>query len=166
MADIDRNTRRGKHPKPLIDRFMASVAPVTESGCWIWTGAVCRGGYGKMGAGMRTGKTVKTHRVAWELFRGPIPDGDNVLHRCDVPSCVNPNHLWIGSHADNVADKILKGRSRNGVLRGEMNPQSKLTHEQANAIRADTRNQDQIAADYGISRSNVSSIKRGITWNW
>lgn len=150
--------------RPLIDRFMDRVEPVTESGCWLWRGPVCRAGYGKIGRGRRGTGTIKTHRLSWELFVGEIPIGLNVLHKCDVPCCVNPRHLWIGSHRENVTDKIRKGRARSGVTRGTDNKNAKIGPAEARAIAADDRFQRVIAAQYGISRSNVSSIKRRLTW--
>lgn len=80
-------------------------------GCWLWTGATARG-YGTFGSGGQFGRNVLAHRFAWQRKNGPIPAGMVICHSCDNPPCVNPAHLWIGTHADNVADKIAKGRSR------------------------------------------------------
>jgi hypothetical protein len=76
-------------------------------GCWVWSGATNRKGYGVY---IFRGKYVGAHRVAWTLFRGPIPDGLFVLHRCDNPPCLNPDHLFLGTHNDNMIDMVLKGR--------------------------------------------------------
>ena len=75
--------------------------------CWEWTDGCDGDGYGVVGAG---GKTVRAHRVAWEVAHGPIPDGVHVLHQCDNPPCINPAHLFLGTQADNMADKVAKGR--------------------------------------------------------
>lgn len=87
----------------LAARFEAKCVPVTESGCWLWMGVIHASGYGHY-----NGK--KAHRLSWELHNGSIPDGMCICHKCDVPSCVNPNHLFLGTQGDNVRDAWTKGR--------------------------------------------------------
>lgn len=99
----------------LLARFEAKISPEPTSGCWLWTGSVAGFGYGRIQRGPRGGGVVLAHRVSWELYRGPIPVGLCALHRCDQPACVNPDHLFLGTHADNTADKIAKGRLRYGA---------------------------------------------------
>lgn len=91
----------------LLARFEKKYEPVTESGCWIWTGSLNEHGYG--GFHLR-GKTTKAHRVAWLLYRGEFPKLP-LLHKCDVPCCVNPAHLFFGTQKDNAQDAIAKGRA-------------------------------------------------------
>lgn len=91
----------------VIDKFNSAIMPVTECGCWIWMGACSGRGYGSIRIGQ---KTERAHRLAWELFKGPIEDGLHVLHRCDITYCVNPDHLFLGSHQDNMIDKEKKDR--------------------------------------------------------
>jgi len=83
---------------------------VDKSGaCWLWTGPLFRSGYGRASCGI---KKRRAHRVAFETYIGPIPDGLQVLHRCDVPRCVNPAHLFLGTPADNARDMDAKGRAK------------------------------------------------------
>lgn len=90
-------------------RFDAKYVPIPEVGCWIWTGAVnCERGYGYF---LFDGKPRLAHRASWAMHKGQIPDGMNVLHRCDIPSCVNPNHLFLGTLSDNMQDCAAKGRA-------------------------------------------------------
>lgn len=92
-----------------IDRVMARVEQDVDTGCWLFTGSLNAGGYGRI----RDGEEMTVaHRVTYRAFRGPIPDGLWVLHSCDRPNCVNPAHLWLGTAADNIADREAKGRGR------------------------------------------------------
>ena len=92
---------------PLYIRFWSKVR--TGTGCWEWTGARARFGHGLVHVGPG-GKLAQTHRVAWELMVGPVPEGMGVLHRCDNPPCVRPDHLFLGTQQDNVRDMWAKGR--------------------------------------------------------
>ncbi|MGD9885811.1 MAG: HNH endonuclease signature motif containing protein [Reyranella sp.] len=104
---------------------MLHVLPVTESGCWIWTGKGQRYGHVSVGT-IKDGdrRTALAHRVSWELYRGPIPDGILVCHRCDVTFCVRPDHLFLGDAKANNADALSKGRRRS--WRGANNPHSRV----------------------------------------
>jgi hypothetical protein len=96
----------------LQERFEQYVFPEPNSGCFLWVGAWGTKGYGQFHIGGRSGAAHKAHRVAWELANGPIPVGLQVLHKCDTPCCVNPDHLFLGSNLDNHRDKARKGRGR------------------------------------------------------
>lgn len=109
VMTTESNRRRAR---PLAVRLAEKLVQ-TESGCIVWTGTVTRdGGYGKISVGGRHGRILVTHRVAWELENGPIPEGLWVLHRCDNPPCCNVQHLFLGDSATNVADMVAKGRHR------------------------------------------------------
>jgi hypothetical protein len=141
-------------PKDLV-RFESKFTRVPESGCWLWEAGVKRG-YGVFTMGSRR---WLAHRISYRAYIGEIPDAICVLHRCDVTSCVNPAHLFIGTRSDNQADMTAKGRGVVIGRPGSSHPMAKLTESQVLAIRADTRLHREIAAEYGIARSHISTIK-------
>jgi hypothetical protein len=141
----------------VAERFEEFYIPEPNSGCWLWTGWADKNGYGRLEF---EGKRQRAHRIAWEIFKGPVPEGLYVLHRCDVPACVNPEHLFLGTNDDNTADMVEKERQ----ARGERHYKAKLTADQVLAIRGDSRSQTSIAADYDISQAQVSAIQLRKTW--
>lgn len=146
---------------PLWDRLWDKTMRDGNTTCIWWTGSVNRDGYGTI----RSGKSVfKAHRAAYEIAVGPVPNGMCVLHRCDNPGCVNPEHLFLGTQAENMADAVYKGRHKTPKVRGEAHANSKLTEEQVIAIRASQCSQKSIAKQFGITQSNVSQIKNGKRW--
>lgn len=160
----------------LQQRFDNKYMPEPNSGCWIWLGAVwkCRGG--ARGNIIVNGRPRFAYRVSYELHIGPVPDGLLVCHSCDTPICVNPDYLFVGTHADNMLDMVRKGRWRAGHCksgprkaaspyhRGETNPHAKLTAEQVRAIRASTSASTALASMYGVTRSTITHIRDGSTW--
>lgn len=166
---------RPKKDTTLHDRFQANVKADLVTGCLLWTGAVDGNGYGQIKSG-RVG--LRAHRVAWEFFRGPIPEGMFICHRCDVPRCCNPEHLFVGTARDNVIDKIKKGRGR-PVLRpkrvpkdsdfnaGEKNGNSKLTRRRVDLIRrlaASGMTYRAISARLKVPHTTVGAVVRRETW--
>lgn len=139
--------------------------PIPHCGCHIWTGGTTKTGYGVCSTGGQGSDMA--HRVAWTVTNGPIPAGLHVLHRCDVPSCVNPDHLFVGTNRDNVDDKVRKGRARLGSKvdrRGSRNSAAKLSSRDVAEIRASVDGCSVLARRYAISKSTASRIKRGISW--
>lgn len=103
--------------KPIIDRLLSKAIRTSEEGCWLWVGVKNKDGYGYIRGSHRLPITL-AHRASYQVFKGEIPDGYCVCHTCDNPSCINPNHLWIGTKAENNKDKVNKGRAhwqRNGI---------------------------------------------------
>ena len=151
----------GRSVALVTDRFWAKVEK-TES-CWLWRGALGRFGYG---AFHQTRGERKAHRVAWQLTNGAIPQGMCVLHRCDVPACVNPDHLFLGTYADNNADMKSKGRDRKRGIRGPRNNSARLTESDVLSIYESREPSRAVGKKYGVSKTTVLHIRSGRTWGY
>lgn len=126
-------------------------------------GTLAHNGYGRLTVSENgKAKIVGAHRFAFEAFTGPIPAGLYVCHRCDMKPCVNPDHLFLGTAADNNADMVIKGRRR--VAFGESNGAARIDEGTVLAIRHDNRRLQEIADGYGLSFQHVSDIKHGRKW--
>ncbi len=155
--------------KPVIERILEKASRVPFSGCWIFTGAVNHFGYGIVGTGGRGMPTDRAHRITYRHFCGEIPSGMFVCHTCDVPSCCNPDHLFLGTNQDNVNDMVKKKRNskppRNLHVIGSKHPLSKLTEEQVKVIRDTYKKlgctQDELAKCYGVARQTISKVVNG-----
>jgi hypothetical protein len=150
--------------KDLNRRFWSKVNKVTSTFynvtcCHEWTASVDTAGYGQI----RNGKLALAHRLVWEMLVGPIPDGEQVLHRCDNRRCVNQDHLFLGTNDDNIADKVAKGRASR--LKGATNGNSKLTDTQVLEIRTAIGSQRAIARQYGVNQRLVWAIKHKVMWS-
>ena len=156
----------GRHqPRPSVEESFWNKVQKSEEGCWLWTGATVEMGYGlinRMKDGKR--KAYLAHRVSYEIHYGPIPDGQMVCHNCDknyppgdmsYRRCVRPDHLFLGTHADNMQDMAQKGRNQHLAHR-------KLTPEKATEIRQKYANkeasQKKLAAEYGVSLTTIRLV--------
>lgn len=137
--------------KPALERFEAKLR--ITPGCWLWTGSLATGGYG---AFFFNGRLQRAHRVSYQLYVGPIPDGLYILHSCDVPACVNPDHLRPGTAFDNAKD--VDARGRKGASRGPDNKNAKFTADQIRAIRADHLDYKTLAKVYGVHAGTIKAI--------
>ena len=153
--------QRGPARTSLPERFARYVGQPTASGCVEWTGWRLKNGYGHIRRGGKNDGKVLAHRAAWELARGPIPNGLMVCHKCDNRACVNVEHLFLGTQLDNVRDAVEK--QRHAWVRTAP-PWTRLTDDDLSDIlvlRAFGLTQRAIAADYGVSPSLVSILISG-----
>lgn len=150
--------------KSLEERFWAKVRK--GPGCWLWTAATNNRGYGKLSRGGRNAGLVYAHRLSYEMHHGPVPADADVMHSCDTPACVRPDHLSTGTRLDNMRDAKAKGR----IAHGFRKPHTILSQEQKavirKAYRADPRragagNAQHLAVLYGVSSSHIYNIASG-----
>lgn len=150
----------------LESRFWAKVDKRGPDDCWLWIARCNAQGYGKFSLPVQ--RKTGAHRFSWELAHGrPVPAGLFVCHSCDNPPCVNPAHLWIGTHTDNMRDMVEKGRLHGGRgVRGNRNPRARLTSGDVEIIREmkGALSPHDIAARFGVGRSHVLKIQNGSRW--
>ncbi len=146
------------------ERVAMGTSYPPDTRCQVFTGRTDTHGYGQI---KDKGRPVLVHRWVWEQNFGAIPEGLHVLHRCDNPACLNPEHLFLGTHGDNMKDKAKKKRGNVPSGAAHKRPMAKITAEQAGQIkellRRGYRGCD-IARDFNVTRNLVSEIKLGKTW--
>lgn len=155
--------QKDRYADQRLKRFWARVNKDAPAGCWEWTGARVPNGYGNISI---NGRVVLVHRYSYEIAYNNVllPPYLLVCHTCDNRKCVNPAHLFLGTHKDNSEDMVKKGR----VSKGEALPQSKLTQKQVDDIRVDRafgrHSQSELARTYGVSQQTISDVLTGKIW--
>lgn len=154
--------------QPVAARFWQRVDKRGTDDCWNWTAGTGSHGYGQLSI---DAIPKLTHRIAWELANGPIPDNLHVLHKCDNRLCCNVNHLFLGTNLENIQDMVKKDRQAKGKdkpdQKGEANVTSVLTAQEVIEIRercAKGENQHELANIYGVSQGHISNLYRRVTW--
>ena len=142
-----------------LNRFWSKANKISPNDCWEWIGSRTIKGYGLF---CIEGKNMRAHRLSWQVANGEIPEGLCVCHHCDNPSCVNPNHLFLGTNQDNTKDRVRKGRSAFGVKHGR----SMLNETKVRVIRAyyPSISAVQLAKIFGMARSSIGKVVRRETW--
>lgn len=155
MGEVTAYSTTAQRAKTVEERFWEKVEVGAEDECWPWRSTAESGTYGNFQ--VVRGQCTTSSRVAWSLTSGPIPEGMFVCHQCDYPPCCNPAHLFLGTAADNMADKHRKGRQR--YLRGSDLPQTKLSDQDKAVVRARTdgtwRSHQELAAEFGVSPTTI-----------
>lgn len=145
--------------KTMKEKFDHWWMPLTEVSCWLWIGPNFVSGYGQI-CDPETKKNRKSNRVSFELYNGPIPEGQCVCHRCDNKWCVNPDHLFLGTSKENTDDKVRKGRQNRGLTHGMV----KLSEESVRAIRASSESLTFLGHKHNVTAQNIFRIKHRKTW--
>jgi hypothetical protein len=138
--------------------FEDKTTPEPNTGCWLWLQAYASDGYGMAFYGPHRRRGIRAHRAAWEIFNGPIPEGQVVCHRCDTPACCNPAHLFLGTPSENMLDMVKKGRAPGG-----RDTRKKLTIEDAREVRrlaARGVSKVTLSKQFGVSRTSILMIVR------
>jgi hypothetical protein len=159
MGSCNSNEAEREHAK-LRAYLEEWSMPVPPASCRLWLKPISESGHG---FAKNNGAHIYAHRLSWEVSVGPIPSGMSVLHKCDVACCINPDHLFLGTQRENIADMVAKGRQSRGSRRWC----SKLTEADVLAIRrrlASGHRQAAIAADYGVKQPVISDISTGKIW--
>jgi len=150
------------HLPEAIEKYFWAKVEKTDS-CWLWKGCLLNHSYGSI---WMDGKHYQTHRFSWLLHKGVIPQGQCVLHKCDVPLCVNPDHLFLGTQQENVAD--MRAKNRNPKVAPEKTHTAKLTWEDVRTIRTVYQPRKVtmafLASKYGVDTSTIACILKNTTW--
>ena len=159
-AGISKTRDLDSQKRDIIHRILENIS-INENGCWEWNKSKSKSGYAKI---WYRGSTMRGNRVSYLAFIGDIPEGILVCHHCDNRSCINPDHLFLGTHKDNCHDSIQKCRHAHG----EKSSKSKLKSEHITEIRklySSGISQEKISKKYNVNQSCISSIILKKTWN-
>lgn len=159
--------KRGLLPQPtmisIAEKLKEHYVAVPESGCWLWIMALNNKGYGSISLG--GGRREYVHRTSYRLHVGEIPDGMEVCHACDVPCCINPSHLFLGTHQENMSDSASKGRNfRIPPRPGQSHHAARLKGKLLDLVLTDPRSAPQLAAIVGCCAETVRRARRGDTY--
>lgn len=159
---------KGNPTMDIKERLMKNIKINPYSGCWEWQGSK-RCGYGRTIIGSRkdgSRKSISAHRLSYQIYVGEIPEGYEICHKCDNPSCINPNHLFAGTRQDNIDDRERK--HRNVVKIGEEQPRAKLTKKDVKNARYERAFKgvsfNALASKYGVSKTTIQNAINGVTW--
>lgn len=141
----------------VYERLVGLSHHIPEAGCLLFGNKWEKNGYGRLGY---KNKHVGAHRLMWLAVNGPIPEGMHVCHKCDTRACINPDHLFLGTHIENFADMVRKGRQMSGTK----NRGAKLTEEQVRYVAASNKNGAELARELGVNKSTTCRIKKGTKW--
>ena len=151
------------HGVPVKYKLEAYSIPEPNSGCWLWLAYTNSNGYGTV---VENGKSRAAHRASYEEYKGPIPEGMLVCHRCDTPSCINPDHLFLGTYSDNSRDCVSK--NRHSSRKGTDNGRASVTEEQVLRIIKDLEESyvtlKDLAQKHNVSPATVGRINAGHNW--
>jgi hypothetical protein len=165
MKHGNSDPRKNSH-EPLVVRFWMFVDKKEADDCWNWTGNIQSNGYGRFSVGSKEDGSDGAHRVSWRLANNQdIPKGMHIMHKCDNPSCVNPNHLTIGTAKQNTQDMIRKGRKKTIAPLGTENGKSLLDAEKVLLIRSSNLNHAALGRQLGVSPNCVRGVRIGRTWS-
>lgn len=162
LRTLRKNVKIPEIREGICNRFLDKVMPEPNTGCWIWTAYVDEAGYGRFNIGKESVE-MRSHRVSFELFKGPLISGFHVCHKCDNKWCVNPDHLFLGTDADNMKDRDSKGRCQ----KGETHFRAKLKDWEVLLIReahCKGFGVNKIARYFKMNSASISNITRKKSW--
>lgn len=166
---LDEPLQMQHHGLSTKDRFDRWWKEDEKTGCWIWQGKLQKTGYGQFN--LTGSRPIPSHRAAWLLYKGEIPENPNsayktyyLCHKCDNPACVNPDHLFLGDQQSNMDDKMGKDRHNYGISRGVNHGNAKVTDEDVRAIRASSDSLTVLSRRYGMAKSTLAAIRKRETW--